>query len=446
MHGKLPKEELTRARKKRAGRGVRRALVWLIVLGAVGAALYYVYAPTKHQRQAQGGRHRFAASSGPVPVLVAPVKRADVPVYLDTVGTATALQTVTVRPQVDGKLISINFKEGQDVKKGEVLAHIDPTIYQAALDQAKAKKAQDEAQLANAKNDMVRYEKLAAINAINKQQADTQKALVAQYTALVQADQAAIENAQATVGYTTITAPISGRTGLLNVDPGNYVRASDASSSIVTISQIKPIAVLFNLPQQDLDRVNEAFAKGPLPVDAQRPSSGDVIAHGNLTVVDNAVDSSTGTVKLKAVFPNPNLQLWPGQFVNVRLLIDTLKNVVVVPTAAVQRGPNGAFVYTVGQDDKAVMHLVKVQRQDETQTVIASGLELSARVVTTGFVELTDGKQVKVGGGAGAPPRGKRPQGSTPESQAAPTVGAGQAAAAERKGRRGGGERYRPAQ
>ena len=284
MHGKLPKEELSK--KKTARRG-RRALAWLIVLGAVGAALYFAYAPSQQQPQQ---RLRRFAGTGPVPVLVAAAKRADVPVYLDTVGTVQPLNTVTVRPQVDGKLIAVLFKEGQDVKKGDVLARIDPTIYKAQLDQTKAKKAQDEAQLANAKNDLARYQKLAATNAINKQQADTQKALVAQYTALVQADQAAIENAQATLGYTTITAPISGRTGLLNVDEGNYVRASDSSSTIVTISKIKPIAVLFNLPQQDLDRVNAAFAKGPLPVDAQRPATGDVIARGKLTVIDNQVE------------------------------------------------------------------------------------------------------------------------------------------------------------
>ena len=440
MHGRLPKEELTKTTKKSTGRG-RRAFVWLVVLGAVGAALYFAYAPSQQHKTPQNGFRRYAASAGPVPVLAAPVKRADVPVYLDTVGTVQPLQTVTVRPQVDGKLVAVTFKEGQDVKKGQVLARIDPTIYKAQLDEAKAKKAQDEAQLANAKNDLARYQKLAAINAINKQQADTQKALVAQYTALVQADQAAVENAQATLGYTTITAPISGRTGLLNVDEGNYVRASDSSSAIVTISQIKPIAVLFNLPQQDLDRVNAAFAKGPLPVEAQRPSTGDVIARGKLIVVDNTVDSNTGTVKLKAEFPNPDLKLWPGQFVNVRLLIDTLKNVVVVPTAAVQRGPNGAFVYVVGNDNKAKLHLVKVQKQDEHQAVIASGVEPPARVVTTGFVQLTDGKAVKIGGGQGAD---TRPQKAKPSTSQAPTAGSG--AAAERKGRRAGGERRRPAQ
>ena len=402
MHGKLPHGE-TRTTARRA----RRWLVTTLVLVAIAGALYWVYhgSPTPQRRF-----NRFAAQ-GPVPVLAAQAKRADVPVYLTTVGTARALNTVTVRPQVDGKLISINFKEGQDVKKGDLLAKIDPTIYQAQYDQALAKKAQDEAQLANAKNDLDRYEKLAASNAINKQQADTQKALVAQYSALVQADKAAVENTQATLSYTTITAPISGRTGIRAVDVGNYVRASDSTSAIVTIAEIKPISVLFNLPQQDLMRVNEAFAKGPLKVEAQRSDNNKIIDRGTLTVVDNTVDSTTGTVKLKAEFPNADLQLWPGQFVNVRLLIDTLKNVVVIPTGAVQRGPSGTFVYVV-KDDKAVMTPVKVQRQDENQTVIASGVEPSEQVVTTGFARLTEGSQVSIASGNGTPaahPPGQRP-------------------------------------
>jgi multidrug efflux system membrane fusion protein len=232
------------------------------------------------------------------------------------------------------------------------VARIDPTTYQAQLDQAVAKKAQDAAQLANARLDLDRYERLAASNAINRQQADTQRALAAQYAALVQADQAAIENAQAMLGYTTIVAPIDGRTGIRMVDEGNIVRASD-STGIVVITQVKPISVLFNLPQQELAQVNTAFAKGPLSVEAQRSDNDAVIDRGTLRVVDNQVDQSTGTVRLKAEFPNAELQLWPGQFVNVRLLIDTLRQVTVIPTGAVQRGPNGTFVYVV-QPDSAV--------------------------------------------------------------------------------------------
>ena len=405
MHGEFPKQILAKARGR-----TRRILAIGIVLIAIAAALYYVFSASAPQ-QRRGGR--FAAGEGPVPVLVAPAARADVPVYLDAVGTIKALNTVTVRPQVDGKLLSVNFKEGDDIKKGDVLAKIDPVIYQAQLNQAIAKKAQDEAQLANSKIDLERYERLAATAAINKQQADTQRALVAQYTALVQADQAAIDNAQAMLGYTTITAPIDGRTGIRMVDEGNYVRSADANSSIVVITQLQPISVLFNLPQQDLSQVNTAFNKGPLNVEAQRSDNDAVIDRGTLRVVDNQVDQTTGTVKLKAEFPNANLQLWPGQFVNIRLLVDTLKQVVVIPTGAVQRGPNGTFVYVVKDDDTVSVRPITVQKQDETQTVISKGLEAPERVVTTGFVRLTDGTKVAIGSGEApaAQPAGERPQG-----------------------------------
>ncbi|MGB8640566.1 MAG: efflux RND transporter periplasmic adaptor subunit [Pseudolabrys sp.] len=405
MHGEFPKQILAKARGS-----TRRTLVIGIVLIALAAAFYYVFSASAPQ-QRRGGR--FAAGEGPVPVLVAPAARADVPVYMDAVGTIKALNTVTVRPQVDGKLLSVNFKEGDDIKKGDVLAKIDPVIYQAQLNQAIAKKAQDEAQLANSKIDLERYERLAATAAINKQQADTQRALVAQYTALVQADQAAIDNAQAMLGYTTITAPIDGRTGIRMVDEGNYVRSADANSSIVVITQLQPISVLFNLPQQDLSQVNTAFNKGPLNVEAQRSDNDVVIDRGTLRVVDNQVDQTTGTVKLKAEFPNANLQLWPGQFVNIRLLVDTLKQVVVIPTGAVQRGPNGTFVYVVKDDDTVSVRPITVQKQDETQTVISKGLEAPERVVTTGFVRLTDGTKLAIGSGdaPAAQPAGERPQG-----------------------------------
>jgi multidrug efflux system membrane fusion protein len=348
---------------------------------------------------------------------VASAARADVPVYLDAVGTIKALNTVTVSPQVDGKLLNVNYQEGQDVKKGDILARIDPVIYQAQLDQAVAKKAQDAAQLANSKLDLERYEKLAASNAINKQQADTQRALVAQNTAIVQADQAAIENAQALLGYTTITAPLDGRTGIRQVDEGNIVRAA-SSPAIVMITQLKPISAIFNLPQQDLPQVNAAFGKGALAVDALRSDNDAVIDHGLLKVVDNQVDQTTGTVKLKAEFPNTDLQLWPGQFVNVRLLIDTLKQVVVIPTGAVQRGPNGTFVYIVKDDNTAAVRPIVVQKQDETQTVVKSGLEPNDRVVTTGFVRLTDGSKVSVGSAdAATPTQGAQPRGQRPDRQ-----------------------------
>jgi multidrug efflux system membrane fusion protein len=435
MHGEVPKKDVVATPVVRE-RPWRRYAIYLIVLVGVAGALYYVFGTSAQQQQR---RSRFAAD-GPAPVLVAAAKKADVPVYLDAVGTTKALNTVTVRPQVDGKLLTVNFKEGQDVKKGDVLAQIDPTTFQATLDQAVAKRAQDTALLNNAKNDLARYEQLAATNAINKQQADTQKSLVAQYTAQVQSDQAAVEGAQATLAYTTIKAPLDGRTGIRQVDEGNIVHASD-STGIVVITEVKPISVLFNLPQQYLREVNDAFAKGPLEVDAQRSDNDAVIDKGTLTVVDNQVDPSTGTVKLKAEFPNAELQLWPGQFVNVRLLISTLQQVVIIPTGAVQRGPTGTFVYVVKDDETATIRPIVVQKQDETQTVVKSGVTPPERVVTTGFARLTDGSKVKIGSdappAAAATPAAQRQRGQKP---------AGAASATDSKPRSDGATRPAPKQ
>ena len=320
------------------------------------------------------------------------------PVYLDAVGTIKALNTVTVRPQVDGKLLSVGFKEGDDVKKGDVLARIDPTTYQAALDQAIAKKAQDEALLANAKIDLDRYEKLAATNAINRQQADTQRALVAQDAALVQSDQAAIENAQATLGYTTIVAPIDGRTGIRMVDEGNIVHASDVNSAIVVITQIKPISVLFSLPQQDLGQVNEAFAKGPLTVEAQRPDSDAVIDRGVLRVVDNQVDQTTGTVKLKAEFPNAGLAAVAGP----------VRQCAAVDRHAERRGDDpdrrGAArperhlrLRGQGRQHRGDASDRRCRSRMRRRPWSRAASTPPERVVTTGFVRLTDGSKVAIG-------------------------------------------------
>jgi multidrug efflux system membrane fusion protein len=374
-------------------------LLGLLVVGGV-AYVITEYNPEQQKRQ-RAGRPRDI----PVPVLAATVKTADVPVYLDGVGTTKALNTVTVRPQVDGKLTEIAFKEGQDVNQGDVLARIDPTTYQAQLDQTVAKKAQDEATLANARRDLERYTRLAANNAATQQQADTQRAMVAQLEAQVRLDQAAVDNARAILAYTTITAPISGRTGIRLVDQGNIVRSSD-TAGLVVITQIRPISVLFNLPQQRLAQINAAFAEKPLPVDVIGADNKTVVEKGKLVVVDNQVDPTTGTVRLKAEFPNAGLQLWPGQFVNVRLLIDTLRNVVVVPTAAVQRGPNGTFVFVVQPDQTVTVRRVEVTQQDDEQSVIARGLEAGQQVVTTGFSQLAEGKRVRVSDGASPPAMG----------------------------------------
>jgi membrane fusion protein, multidrug efflux system len=371
-----------------------RRSVWIVLLVviAAAAAVYFAVGRTPQRQQAGG---RFGGGDAPVPVLAVAAKLADVPIYIDGVGTTKALNTVTVRSQVDGKLIKVSYQEGQDVPAGYVLAEIDPTLYQAQYDQAVAKKAQDEAILANARIDLDRYTRLAQTNAGPKQQADTQKALVQQNEAQVKLDQASIDNVAAMLSYTKVRAPLAGRTGIRQVDEGNIIHATD-TTGIVILTQLRPISVFFSLPQQQLGRVNAAFAKSSLSVEALGPDNKTVVDTGKLIVVDNQVDQTTGTVKLKAEFPNPDLQLWPGQFINVRLLVDTLKQVVVVPTAAVQRGPNGTFVYTIKPDNTVATRNITVSEQDDVQSVVTSGLEPPERVVTTGFARLTEDSAVTI--------------------------------------------------
>jgi multidrug efflux system membrane fusion protein len=377
-------------------------IAFSLVCLTLAAGIVYYWAPwqssaqqTVVNKKGKGKRGFGTATPGEaVPVLAVASKVADVPVYLDGVGTARALNTVTVRPQVDGKLLSLSFVEGQEVPKGFLLAKIDPATYQAMYDQAVAKKAQDEATLANARLDLERYLRLAASNAVNKQQLDTQRALVAQLEAQVRSDQAAIDNTRTILSYTDIIAPITGRTGIRMVDEGNIVHASDATG-IVVITQIKPITVLFNLPQQELPQLSKGLSEGPLPLDALG-QNGKPIDKGKLLVIDNQVDQTTGTVKLKAEFPNDNLQLWPGQFVNVRLLIETLNHIVVVPTAAIQRGPTGTFVYVVRADDTVTVRQVKVKQQNDQEAAVEEGLNTGEIVVTSGFGRLREGEHVIV--------------------------------------------------
>ena len=399
---------------------MRRALRVLLLLIVVGGAAAYLYrvelglaAPAggvagRSDGGGGGGGRRGRGrgpgggnGEGPVSVLIAPSRRADVPVVLEAVGTAQALGTVTVRSQVDGRLLELGFREGQDVKAGDVIARIDPTIYQAQYDQAVAKKAQGEANLANARIDLERYANLARTNYGSKQQADTQRASVAQLQAQSQADQGAVDNARAYLDYTTVRAPIDGRTGIRLVDAGNLVRAAD-TTGIVVVTQLRPISVVFNLPQQNLRAVNTARAAGPVAAEALEADGRTSLDRGTLEVVDNQVDSLTGTVKLRAVFPNATLQLWPGSFVNVRLVVDTLREAVVVPTGAVQRGPTGAFVYGVA-DGKAVLKPVTIGRETDTLVVIASGVTPPEPVVTSGFARLTDGERVEVSEPVAAP-------------------------------------------
>jgi multidrug efflux system membrane fusion protein len=377
----------------RVAGGARRRVVSIFITLLILGGLTYIGWTSFQQKQQAANRARPDLA---VPVLAATPRVQDVPVYLEGVGSVRALNNVLVRAQVDGKLIAVNFTEGQDVKKGDILGEIDPVIYKAQLDQAVAKKAQDEAQLANMRLDLTRYQQLAASNAGSKQQADTQRAVVAQQEALVNADQAAIDNAQATLGYTKIIAPLSGRAGLRQVDQGNIIHASDATG-LVIITQLQPIAVQFSLPQQQIVRVNAASAKGTLAVDVFGNDGTTVVDTGKLTGIDNQVDPTTGTLKLKAEFPNANFQLWPGQFVNVRLKVETLPKAIVIPTSAAQRGPAGTFSYVIGDDDTVTAKPITVIQQNETDAVIGSGLTPSDRVVTTGFANLADGSKVIVG-------------------------------------------------
>jgi multidrug efflux system membrane fusion protein len=351
-------------------------------------------------------------STLPIPVATAAAARQDVKLTVDGIGTVQALNTVNIRPMVDGPLTEIRFKEGQDVNAGDVLAVIDARTYQAAYDQAVAKKAQDAATLENAQRDLARYEKLAKSQYTTAQQADTQRSTVAQDEAILRQDQAQIDTARTNLSYTTIRAPVTGRTGIRQVDLGNIVHGTD-TTPITVVTTLKPIAVVFTLPQQTLPEVTAAMAAsrsqgGPevvaLPQSGESGEGGaqDVLGTGRVAVLDNEVDQNTGTIKLKAIFPNPDLTLWPGAFVNVRLSLRVDHDVVTVPTQAVQRGPQGAFVFIVNTDDTVSRHPVTVIRQTEDVAVVGSGLAQGQVVVSDGASRLTDGSHIRRLGSAPA--------------------------------------------
>ncbi len=385
-----------------------RVILLLAVLGAAGVGGWYAFVrqPATEQAQTGRGRGRRAANGDPIPVLTATAGRADVPVYLDALGTVQAFNTVSIKPMIDGPLVAVLFKEGQDVHAGDVLARIDPRPYQAALDQVAAKKAQDEANLANARVDLARYQKLVATAYTSAQTSDTQRATVAQDEAIVKQDQAQIDTARTNLSYTTIVSPLDGRTGIRQVDSGNIVHAAD-TTPLTVITQLQPVSVVFNLPQQTLGAVARALSQGAPEVLALPQVVADegraVLDRGMVAVLDNTVDQATGTIKLKATFPNAALALWPGGFVNTRLLIDTERDVVTVPPAAVQRGPAGAFVYVLNANATVTRRAVQVGHEDEAVSVVASGLAPGERVVTDGAARLTDGAKVTAQEPDGAP-------------------------------------------
>lgn len=394
--------------------------VWLVVAASTKES------PLKNLAAAVGGKRGgqgAVAGELPSPVLLGLAKLTDVPVQLEGVGTVKALNTVTVKSLVEGKIMKFNFSEGQFVKKGDVLAEIDPIPFQAALDQVQAKKQVDETQLFNAKKDLDRYSHITA-GVIAQKTVDTQEALVRQLTAQVAADAAAVASAQTVLDYAKVIAPIDGRTGIRLIDAGNVTRTAD--QGIVVLTQLQPVTAIFTLPQQQLPQVAKAMAAGAVAVEAMDSDNKVALDKGTLQVVDNQVDQTTGTIKLKAEFPNSKLQLWPGQFVNVRVLVDTLKQVVVVPTPAIQRGPTGVYVFTATADKRVVQRAVTIGLQNDAQSVVITGVSPGDQVVTTGFSRLKDGARIFTttpnAGGADARPTQPGPAASNPPEQGGATA------------------------
>ena len=366
---------------------------WLLLLGVLGGGLA-LWRMRSTEAGAQEDPQGRGMARGPVPVVAGQAERRDFPLYLNALGTVQAYNSVTVRARVDGELQQIYFQEGQNVQKGDLLAQIDPRTYQAQLDQAKAKKAQDEAQLANARIVLSRNALLLKNSVVDQQTYDTQKYAVDQLQALVAADQAALEQTQ--LDYTRITAPISGRVGIRLVDAGNIVRSAD-TAGMLTINQVQPISVIFTLPQQELRGVRDAIQqKKTLKVLALDRDNLSVLTEGTLEVLDNQIDATTATVKLKAVFTNANYDLWPGQFVNVRLLLGVRNGAVTAPARAIQRGPNGSYVYVIDAEKSAAMRPVKVGATEGDWTLVEAGLEAGDRVVVDGQYRLQPGAKVQV--------------------------------------------------
>jgi membrane fusion protein, multidrug efflux system len=368
-----------------------RTTRWVLLVLAVAGLGYYGWLHFRGEDQATAASNAQKLARNAVRVTTAPVEKADFPVYLTGLGTVQGFNTVLVRSRVDGQIDKIAFKEGQEVKQGDLLAEIDPRPYQATLDQAKAKKQQDEANLANANLDLERFTKLGEF--ATRQQLDTQRSTVQQLTAQIAADVAAIANAQTQLDYTAITSPIPGVVGLRQVDIGNIVNAA-TQTGIVTIAQIEPIAVIFTAPEDQLPYINEAQTIQPLKTIAITTDGKKPLAEGKLAVVNNQVDSTSGTVRLKAVFDNKNHALWPGQSVSTRLLISTLKDATVVPDQAIQHGTDGLYAYVVNQDNKAELRKVKVSQSIDGRSVVEDGLSPGQKVITAGHYKVQPGTLV----------------------------------------------------
>jgi membrane fusion protein, multidrug efflux system len=359
-----------------------------VVLAAAGAGAWYFAEGAPAERAVKG-------SVAAIPVTVAVAAKEDLPIYLTGLGSVQASFTVGIRPQVDGKLEQVLFKEGEHVRKGDVLAKIDPRLYQAALDQAKAKKAQDEAQLISAQKDLGRSRTLVDKNFQTQQVVDQQQAKVDQLIASIDADKAMIETAQTQLDYTSVVAPSDGRMGVRMIDPGNIVRASD-SAPIATLTLTKPAAVMFTLSARSLNDVRDAMARGPVEVVALSQDNHRTLGKGTLLLIDNIVDQASATMRLKAMFANQDEQLWPGDFVNARLSLEVRRDVLTVPSAAIQRGPDGIFTWVIDEKDVAHARTITSGPTTGDRTIVASGLSAGERVVVNGQYKLRQNSKVTI--------------------------------------------------
>jgi membrane fusion protein, multidrug efflux system len=371
------------------------ALAIIAVVAAVSVVRH-------HQREKAQTVGAAVGQSGAIPVMAATATAADVPIILRGLGAVTAFNTVAVKSRVEGNITRINFREGQEVKAGDLLIELDARPFQAALDQANANLARDQANLTNAQADLARFAQLLKSESAPEQQYTTQKATVAADEAIVKNDQAAIDAAKLNVEYATIRSPIDGIVGIRQIDLGNLVQAN--TQTLVVVTQIKPIYVIFSLPEADIPRIRSAMAQRKLTVEAYDAADQKQISQGVLNLVDNQVDQTTGTVKLKAQFSNSDEALWPGQFVNAHLVLEVVKNGVTIPAAAAQIGPNGHYVYVVRNDGTVETRAITVTQTENNVSLIGSGLRAGEQVVTSGWFKLTPGAKVIVTGSDGSNP------------------------------------------